>query len=231
MHRYFFLRDSAYFREKLPQPPSPSDLNTGRGCSDKFPLILDDASKVDFERLLWVFYNPYVAIHIVLSLDLIHRHRKYSLYYASVEEWTSILRLAHQWDFIEVKELAVRELQALSIAPLEKIVLYQKYAVKKDLLQPAFIALAIRDEPITLDEGRELGLETALRLAEARETARSPVFTGKKLGNPKSPVYLAGVELDRLIEDVFDLRPSVGSYTANWDDTFFGDSSRGGFCR
>jgi hypothetical protein len=64
VHRYFFLRDSAYFREKVPQPPSPPDLSSGPGSSDKLPLILDDASKVDFQRLLWVFYNPYVAFHL-----------------------------------------------------------------------------------------------------------------------------------------------------------------------
>jgi hypothetical protein len=149
--------------------------------------------------------------------------------------WTSILRLAHQWDFIEVKEFAIRELQALSIAPLEKIVLYQKYAVNRDLLQSAFIALTTRDEPLTIEEGRELGLETALPLAEAREVARTPVFTGKKSGNPRSPVNLAGVELDRLVEKVFNLTPStaVSSFTTNWvpSDPFFSDSSEGEFGR
>jgi hypothetical protein len=131
-----------------------------------------------------------------------------------------------------VKELAIRELQALSIAPLEKIVLYQKYAVNRDLLQPAFIALTTRDEPITIEEGREIGLETALQLAEAREVARTPVFTSKKSGNPRSPVNLAGIELDRLTQRVFDLTPAIGgSFATNWDETFAGDSSSGEFRR
>ena len=130
-----------------------------------------------------------------------------------------------------MKELAIRELQALSISPLEKIVLYQKYAVNRDLLQPAFTALTIRDEPITIQEGRELGLEIALKLAEAREVARAPVFTGKKSGNPRFPVNLAGVELDRLIGQVFNLTPATESFTTNWDDTFFGNSPQSEFRR
>jgi hypothetical protein len=56
IHRYFLTRDSAYFRSKLPHPPSPGD--SSKGSSDNNPLPLEDALKVDFERFLWVFYNP-----------------------------------------------------------------------------------------------------------------------------------------------------------------------------
>ena len=50
------MRESALFRSKLPQPPSPGD--SLREPSDNNPLVLDDALQVDFERFLWVFYNP-----------------------------------------------------------------------------------------------------------------------------------------------------------------------------
>ncbi|KAF8483647.1 hypothetical protein DFH94DRAFT_690122 [Russula ochroleuca] len=190
IHRYFFLRESAHFRSKLPHAPSPGDSH--KGSSDNNPLVLDDALKVDFERFLWVFYNP-----------------KYSLYDATLEEWTSILKLAHQWGFSEVKALAVRELENLGVPPLQKIVLYQTYAIDRKLLKPALTALTMRDEPLSIEEGRELSLETALELAKAREIARAPVFTNKKAGNPRSPVNLAGVELDALIKDVFHLPSSI----------------------
>ncbi|KAI0300451.1 hypothetical protein B0F90DRAFT_1668282 [Multifurca ochricompacta] len=188
VHRYFLIRDSAYFRDKLPQPFSPGE--SSKGSSDRNPLVLDNVLKVEFERLLWVFYNP-----------------KYSLYDAGIEEWTSILKLAHDWNFIEVKALAVRELQSLQIPALQKIVLYQTYAIDRNLLQPAYTALITRDEPITTEEGRELTIETALSLARAREIARAPAFSGsgKKPGNPRSPVNLAGVDLDALIKETFQL--------------------------
>jgi len=117
------------------------------------------------------------------------------------------LKLANQWHFVEVKELAVRELQNIQIPPIQKIVIYQTYSIDRNLLQPAFTALTARDEPITIEEGRELTLETALQLAKARELARAPVFNGKKSGNPRSPVNLAGVDLDAVIKDVFKLPP------------------------
>lgn len=66
VHRFFLKRDSAYFRNKLPHPPSPGDVT--KGSSDNNPLDLEDTLKVDFERLLWVFYNPYVSRSYASSL-------------------------------------------------------------------------------------------------------------------------------------------------------------------
>ena len=119
------------------------------------------------------------------------------------------MTLAHQWGFSEVKALAIRELENHSIPPLRKIVLYQKYEIDRKLLKPSLTALTIRDEPLAYEEGREIGLETAMDLAKAREIARSPVFSGKKSGNPRSPVNLAGAELDVLIKDIFHLPSSA----------------------
>jgi hypothetical protein len=64
IHRYFLTRDSAYFRRQLPHP-SPGD--SLKGSSDNNPLVLENTLKVDFERFLWVFYNPYVFVHNFLA--------------------------------------------------------------------------------------------------------------------------------------------------------------------
>ncbi|KAI9465150.1 hypothetical protein BJY52DRAFT_1245372 [Lactarius psammicola] len=90
-------------------------------------------------------------------------------------------------------------------SPLDKIVMYHSYAVDRSLLQVAYTALTVRAEPITIEEGRELGLETALQLARARELARS---SGKKL---QSPVKLVEAELEVLIKDLFQLPTPDGS--------------------
>ncbi|KAF8483648.1 hypothetical protein DFH94DRAFT_319337 [Russula ochroleuca] len=188
VHRYFFTRESAYFRNKLPHPPPPGEIT--KGTTDNHPLLLEDALHVDFERFLWVFYNP-----------------KYSLYDATVEEWTSILKLAHQWDFVGVKSLAIRELEQIKIHPLQKISIYHSYGIDRCLLQAAYTAFAIRDEPITIEEGQELGLETVVQLARARELVRAPATGGKSIKDARSPVNIAGAELDDLIRGVFRLPP------------------------
>jgi hypothetical protein len=59
VHRYFFTRDSAFFRDKLPYPPPAGELT--KGVSDSNPLVLEDVLQIDFERFLWVFYNPCVC--------------------------------------------------------------------------------------------------------------------------------------------------------------------------
>ena len=90
--------------------------------------------------------------------------------------------------------------------------LYQKYEVDRICLRAAYTALTVRDDPITIEEGRELGLETAVQLARAREFARAPSLSGTRVANPRSPVNLAGDELHTLINSIFQLSsPSGGS--------------------
>jgi hypothetical protein len=131
--------------------------------------------------------------------------RKYSIYKADVEEWSSILKLAHKWDFVEVQAFALRELEQLEMPALDKIILYHTHDINRNLLQAAYTAMTVRDEPINIDEGYQLGLETALRFAQAREMARAPVFSGRKAGTARSSINIAGPELDTLINQLFNL--------------------------
>ncbi|EIM80557.1 uncharacterized protein STEHIDRAFT_104838 [Stereum hirsutum FP-91666 SS1] len=183
VHRYFFVRESPYFRDKLPHPPPPGEHV--QGANDHNPFVLEDALSEDFARFLWVFYNP-----------------KYSIYGANVVEWTSILKLAHQWSFPEIKALAVRELERLTIDAVSKIVIYHSYAIDRSLLIQSYMTLCTREDPISLDEGKALGLETSLMLARAREVCRGP----KPNNGMRSPtVSVSGVELEKLIKDVLQL--------------------------
>jgi hypothetical protein len=199
VHRYFFTRDSSFFLEKLPHPPPPGEFS--KGSSDNNPFVLEDTLRVDFERLLWIFYNEYVFYSSFPMTSNIYL-RKYSIYEADVEQWSSILKLAHKWDFVEVKAFALRELELQEMPALDKIILYHSQDIDRNLLQAAYTALTIRDESITIEEGYQLGMETALRLAHAREKARAP---GKRAGNARSSIQMGGSELDTLINQLFDL--------------------------
>lgn len=196
VHRYFFTRDSAQFRETLAHPPAPGDFS--KGSNDNNPFVLEDTLIFEFERFLWVFYNEYVLYPSFPMFSNVY-FRKYSIYEANVEEWSSILKLASQWDFVEVKNFALRELEQLEMPALDKIILYHTHNIDRNLLQAAYIALTVRDESISIKEGRLLGLETALRLAHAREFAR------RKAGTTRSLVNLAVPELDTFINQLFNL--------------------------
>lgn len=76
------------------------------------------------------------------------------------------------WGFTEVENLCIRELENLSLPPVERIRIYQRFKIDKMLLLEPFAQLSIRMEPLSLEEGRTLGLDTCLRIARARELCR-----------------------------------------------------------
>ncbi len=88
--------------------------------------------------------------------------------------WVQILTLAQKWGFREVASLCVRELEKLPIQPVDKICIYQRFKLDRTLLLDSFAKLTTRPEPLTLDEGGRLGLETSLQIAQARELSRGP---------------------------------------------------------
>jgi hypothetical protein len=138
-----------------------------------------------------------------------YRSSTYSIYDASIEEWTAILKQANQWAFDQLKEFAIRELNKLEIHPVQKIYIYQEYDVNRDHLREALTSLALRDEPITIEEGRKLGLDTALRLAHAREEIRSSSFgNGRRSGGNTRSGSAVKAELDTLICSIFQLTPA-----------------------
>jgi len=53
VHKYFFERESEFFRQEFEAAGSQGD-----GHSDQAAFRLDDVKVSEFERLLWVFYNP-----------------------------------------------------------------------------------------------------------------------------------------------------------------------------
>ncbi|EEB91940.1 hypothetical protein MPER_09624 [Moniliophthora perniciosa FA553] len=115
VHRYFFERESNYFKAQLATPASPGAPR--QGTSESSAIVLDNIKADDFAKFLWVFYNP-----------------KYSLYKAKVPDWVAILELAHRWGFQEVQNLVVREIEKLEMPALDRVVVYHKYELDRHLL-------------------------------------------------------------------------------------------------
>jgi len=91
-----------------------------------------------------------------------------------VYNWVQVLTLAQMWGFTEVENLCVRELENLPLLPVERIRIYQQFKLDRMLLLEPFVQLTIRAEPLSLEEGQGLGLETCLFIAQARELCRGP---------------------------------------------------------
>ncbi|CAK5281709.1 unnamed protein product [Mycena citricolor] len=167
VHRYFFERESKYFEKELATPVAPGAQRLG--STDDSAIVLNDVRSDQFAKLLWVFYNP-----------------KYSLYEASVDDWAGILELAFRWQFGEVKKLAIRELEKLEMADIDRIVLYRKFQVDESLLIMNYVALAQRTELITLEEGQRLGMEVVIALSRARECLRNTACSGSQSPSPST---------------------------------------------
>ncbi|KAI9441495.1 hypothetical protein H4582DRAFT_1933043 [Lactarius indigo] len=173
VHKYFLTRESRHFYSML--VPNAIPCRDPPGSSETNPIILKDATAEGFAGLLWVFYNP-----------------EYSIYKAPLEKWKRILKLAQQWSFAQVEMLCIRELENLSIQPVEKIELYQEFKINPSLLHSSYVALTNRPEPLDVKEGNKLGLDTSLKIAQARELARA-----------HNHGFLNATEVQSVIEDVF----------------------------
>jgi len=196
IHSYFFDRESLFFRQKF-SSNNNNNNNPGNeqpGSTDGNAFTLEDTKSEDFARFLWVFYNP-----------------KYSLYEAPLETWLSILKLANRWTFDSVKELSVRELEKLEIEPIEKIAIYHNHNISRLYLVPSYISVCKRDKSLSFSEGMNLGMETVLRIAEARERLRLQASES----GVRSPTFedFEDNEVETLVREIFNLgsRPTSPS--------------------
>jgi len=74
------------------------------------------------------------------------------------------------WGFNSVHEFAIGKLEPILAENfMDTVVLAQEYGITKWLL-PGLLGLARRAEPIGTEDVRKLGLDTALKLADVRES-------------------------------------------------------------
>lgn len=121
----------------------------------------------------------------VILTEILKPARTYSLYDLSVSDWTCVLSLAHNWEFKEVKKLAIRELQKQELGVIERIALYQTYDVDPTYLVPLYAIMCSRDEPPNDEEADALGSKTAIRVYRARERLRAQPSDGGRSPLPE----------------------------------------------
>ncbi|KAL4255949.1 hypothetical protein AB1N83_012810 [Pleurotus pulmonarius] len=152
VHKYFFQRESEWFRDRIAIPVTRS--NYPRGTSDSDAIQLSVRSS-DLEKFLWIFYNP-----------------TYNLCACPATDWIIVLGLAHQWGFHEVKKLVIRQLESKQIHLVDRIALYAAHGVDDEELRKYYTELCLRPEPMSLHEGMKLSMYVVIMVATVRERLR-----------------------------------------------------------
>ncbi|KAI6004925.1 hypothetical protein EDD15DRAFT_2359836 [Pisolithus albus] len=166
-----FQNESEVFCDMFSLPQGSSVVV--EGTSDESPIRIDRTSKEDFEQLLKA---------------LLHRkHGSQPDLPHGIEQWTSVLKLSTTWNFGRLRQAAIDALIECGIGAVDRVILSQRYHIPNWLL-PALNELAKRPEPITLEEAKRMGIDTALKLASVRErvTVTMPAQVA-------SPVVVGGV--------------------------------------
>ncbi|KAI6043402.1 hypothetical protein EDC04DRAFT_2562969, partial [Pisolithus marmoratus] len=154
--------ESTVFKDMFLLPQGDSE--TVEGQSDTSPVILQGISKNEFESLLRA---------------LMYRSVSKKSSGLDQAQWISVLKLSTMWEFDELRNVAIQHLDQPSPSfnaadtpppfnPVDKFALASKYDIKEWFL-PALLALARRSKPISVEEGRLIGFENALKVAAVRE--------------------------------------------------------------
>jgi hypothetical protein len=138
-------------------------------------IIVEDILAVDLERFLTILYSKYVrslsARAVLCPLSCLCRSYAPARLHMK-EEWTSVLSLAHRWDFAAIRAVAIDELAAVT-TPVDKLVLARDYGVEEWL---AGAYLAVCEAPAYPSDADCARLDRAalVGIARAREALRAP---------------------------------------------------------
>ncbi|KAI4518820.1 hypothetical protein K525DRAFT_207554 [Schizophyllum commune Loenen D] len=140
VHRYFFDKHA----------PSFSHEYLCEGAEDI--VALQGVSSTDLDRFLAMVYPSDIG-----DCD-IH----------TVDEWTSVLRLAVKWSIPNLRARALREIEPRA-SPVEKVVIGREFALGKAWLLPAFVAICGARECLGYADAARLGLRTVVEIGRIRE--------------------------------------------------------------
>ena len=100
--------------------------------------------------------------------------------------WIALLSIAHRYEFLNVRERAIREIYDLAAQPPQDPMLLVSVAEECDVppkhLVPSLVAFLLRPQPLSEGEVLRFSALTVSRLAHARED-----FVRKKVTNAQPP--------------------------------------------
>jgi hypothetical protein len=127
---------------------------TGSKLTRKEPYYFDNAPSGTRLKLIWIM--DYASTNVKLT----------------PQEWISVLKLSTMWEFVDIRERAIQELNLLKgemgMGSIEKIEYARCFDLKEWLLE-GYTELLKRAMTITNDEAERLGWKTAAKLLLLRE--------------------------------------------------------------
>lgn len=108
----------------------------------------------------------------------------------NVTAWHDVLRLATEWKFASIRELAIDRLGPI-VSDVDKVVFGHAYKVDGWVMQ-GYMQLVERENPITCEEGNRLGVKNLAAIAAAREEVQTTMALAERDG---------GIQVDRACGD------------------------------
>ncbi|KAI0060588.1 hypothetical protein BV25DRAFT_1807048, partial [Artomyces pyxidatus] len=111
-----------------------SKLLAGTSANSTLPIELKGVKSTEFDAFLSIIYpSNYKTCEL-----------------STVEEWKAVLRLASEWGFESIRELAIDRLEPIASA-VDKIIVARSYDLTEWLV-PAYAELCHRPSPLSLEE-------------------------------------------------------------------------------
>jgi hypothetical protein len=176
--RTVLQRDSDRFRRLF---AATADVEND-GSSNERAILLENTKALDFKRFVNLLYPLGLAAPA----------------YSTVEEWTSILRVAHYWGFQSIRSLATLFLFPLA-SSVDKVALSYEFDESAWLLD-AYVDLCTQSEVISTSDAERLGMMSALNIWRAREALRNAEISESDMRSivhriccPNAPISSGGV--------------------------------------
>ncbi|PBK73979.1 hypothetical protein ARMSODRAFT_929447 [Armillaria solidipes] len=182
--RYHFETFSEVFKTMFALPQS--DNLSIDGSSDEHPLVLQGVTAQDFRSLLSAMLLP--------EPPLLNK-----------EAWIAVLKLSNMWRLLEIRKIALRQLNSGELSHTEKIVWGRDYKVA-DWVITGYGGLIDRGEVLSLDEGARIGVPGVLGIWRSQKIFRSN--TGKY--SPRRDT--TAVVLEVFEEEIRDIRREEAEY-------------------
>jgi len=147
---FFLVKNTLYSVSRAPFEKCSLSF-IGQGLAEDDPLIVEDIKVAHFDHFLSILYPSEYGVYTATTVD----------------EWTVILHLAVRWGFDSIKTLAIKHLAPIA-TDVDKIVLGRQYGIDPWLCE-AFIAVCMREQSLTKEEGRRMKVDDVVEISAVRQ--------------------------------------------------------------